>query len=112
MIGSQLARILADNLTDTVEKFNMGFECDLVSFEYFTNHCKANLVVWLARSLRSTSKDYFTCIENFNKKHNSLKLLGVNVYNILDDLNLRIVESLKKQGTTIGIMNELHEMIN
>jgi hypothetical protein len=102
-----LMKILGDQLT-SVEclSFSFGYYYgDLLSFKYFTDNCKANLKKW---RIGFYSKDLLLYVNNYQKVHNSLKVLGID-YTMSDLANeeLEIVDSLKNQGVDIVPSNEL-----
>src|SRR5207248_5863667 len=76
--GSPMAKALGDYLT-SVEYLYLEFYIDLPSFRYFTDNCKANLKKWLIMNVKSLIgvTNYLNCVYNYQKVHNSLKVLGV-----------------------------------
>ena len=74
----KISKIEGDNLK-FVECLLLDVYIDLLSFEYFTDNCKANLKMWITRiySHQSSRKDYLIYVSNYQKVHNSLKLFGI-----------------------------------
>jgi len=102
-----LLKILGDHLT-SVEclSFSFIYSGDLLSFKYFIDNCKANLKKW---RIGFYSKDLLLYVNNYQKVHNSLKVLGLYGLNeiIWSSNELEIVDSLKNQGVDIVPSNEL-----
>jgi hypothetical protein len=98
-IGS-LVKILGDHLM-FVKYLLLGFfPEDLSSFEYFTNNCKANLKKWKFYS--TLTKDHLLYVNNYQKVHNSLKVLGFKyAESRWTNDELEIIDSLKNQGINI-----------
>ncbi|GBC06122.1 hypothetical protein RclHR1_06630011 [Rhizophagus clarus] len=110
--ASQLVEILGDHLI-FVEYLFLDFHIDLSSFEYFTNNCKANLKKWIIyiEGEEDLRKDYLTYVNNYQKVHNSLKILGINKgymceFDWTND-ELEIINSLKDQSINIFPSDEL-----
>jgi hypothetical protein len=104
-----LAKVLGDFLT-SVEYLFFDFFIDLFSFEYFTNNCKANLKKWIIiPNDNSLRKDYLSCVDNYQRVHNSLKVLGINKLLTFDwtDEEIEVVDSLKNQGVDVVPSEEL-----
>ena len=105
-----LLKILGDHLT-SVECLSFSFgtyygDLCLLSFKYFTDNCKANLKKW---RIGLYSKDFLLYVNNYQKVHNSLKVLGLYKLNEIDWSNneLEIIDSLKNQGVDIVPSNKL-----
>jgi hypothetical protein len=110
--ASQLVKILGDYLI-FVEYLFLDFHIDLLSFEYFTNNCRANLKKWIIyiEGEEDLRKDYLTYVNNYQKVHNSLKILGINKgymceFDWTND-ELEIIDSLKNQSINIFPSDEL-----
>ncbi|RIA87936.1 hypothetical protein C1645_827093 [Glomus cerebriforme] len=108
-----LVRIIGNYLI-SVEYLFFDFSIELSSFEYFTNNCKANLKKWIITisniSNNSLRKNYLICVNNFQRVHKSLKVLGIKEYwNWLDCTNeeREIIDSLKNQGIDVISCDEL-----
>ncbi|CAB4393469.1 unnamed protein product [Rhizophagus irregularis] len=104
-----LAKVLGDFLT-SVEYLFFDFFIDLLSFQYFTKNCKANLKKWIViPNDNSLRKDYLSCVNNYQKVHNSLKVLGINKLLTFGWTNeeIEIVDLLKNQGVEVVASEEL-----
>ncbi|GBC09528.1 hypothetical protein RclHR1_08950006 [Rhizophagus clarus] len=113
-IDNTIAKILGDKLTN-VEHLYLGLSIDLLSFEYFTINCKADLKKlgfvtdeYNSDVDKSFLKDYLICLSNYNKVHKSLKILDINgawtLYSGKIDWRseeLEIVTSLENQGVQL-----------
>ncbi|CAB4415829.1 unnamed protein product [Rhizophagus irregularis] len=77
-------------------------------FEYFTNNCKANLKK-LSINLYSGNplrKNFLKCIDNYQRVHNSLKILEFKQYEInWSNEEREIVKSLENQGICLRRLN-------
>jgi hypothetical protein len=111
--SNQLVEILGDHLL-TVEYLYLNLSVCLSSFKYFINNCKVDLKKWIIpndESLRR--KDYLICVNNYQKIHNSLKILGIDESEegfCWDDEELEIIVSLKNQGIDIVPSNQLSKL--
>jgi hypothetical protein len=107
-----LVEILADHLL-FVERLILDFNIDLPSFQYFTINCKANLKKWIIYidTRPSLRKDYLLHVNNYQKIHNSLKILGINKFYNRDfdwtNEELEVIGYLKDQGVDIVSSDEL-----
>jgi hypothetical protein len=88
----------------SVECLSLDFTMNISSFEYFVNNCKANLKKLAVRSRRQDSLQFLKCVDNFQEKHSSLKLL--EIHRKWTNEELKIIDSLKNQGVDIYINNE------
>ena len=70
-----LVKMLGDYLT-FVECLFLDFSINLLSFEYFTNNCKANLKKLVVTLADFSVEDYLMCMNNCQMVHNSLKVFG------------------------------------
>ncbi|PKY56600.1 hypothetical protein RhiirA4_477018 [Rhizophagus irregularis] len=96
-----------------VEYLFLDFHIDLLSFEYFTKNCRANLKKWIIyiEGEEDLRKDYLKYVNNYQKVHNSLKILGINKgymceFDWTND-ELEIINSLKDQSINIFPSDEL-----
>ncbi|CAB4380798.1 unnamed protein product [Rhizophagus irregularis] len=86
--------------------FNFDFYCInlLKYFEYFTNNCKANLKK-LSINLHNNNlsrKDFLKCIDNYQRVHNSLKILEIKQHEFYWSKEEReIIRSLENQGVCL-----------
>ncbi|CAB4473968.1 unnamed protein product [Rhizophagus irregularis] len=110
--ASQLVKTLGDYL-NFVEYLFLDFHIDLLSFEYFTKNCRANLKKWIIyiEGEEDLRKDYLKYVNNYQKVHNSLKILGINKgymceFDWTND-ELEIINSLKDQSINIFPSDEL-----
>ncbi|CAB4395822.1 unnamed protein product [Rhizophagus irregularis] len=78
-------------------------------FEYFTNNCKANLKK-LSINLYSGNplrKNFLKCIDNYQRVHNSLKILEFKQYEInWSNEEREIVKSLENQGICLKCLED------
>jgi hypothetical protein len=103
--GSQLIEILGDHLM-SVEYLYMNVLTGLSSFQHFINNCKVDLKKWIIPFTYNEPqrKDYLTCVDDYQKVHNSLEVLGMEENEDEFDWNneeLEIVGSLKRQRVDI-----------
>lgn len=101
--ASLLVKTLGDYLT-TVHHLFFDFFIDLSSFEYFTSNCKANIEKFIIPNNKSLREGYLICLNNYQKVHNSLRVLGIEDEFDLDDEESEIIEiinSLKEQNVRI-----------
>jgi hypothetical protein len=100
-ISDLLLKTLGDYLI-SVECLSLDFTMNISSFEYFVNNCKANLKKLAFRSRRRDSLQFLKCVDNFQEKHSSLKLLEIqnNLHKWTNE-ELKIIDSLKNQGVMI-----------
>ncbi|CAB4437749.1 unnamed protein product [Rhizophagus irregularis] len=101
--SNQLVEILGDHLI-TVEYLYLNVDVCLSSFKYFTNNSKVNLKKWIIPYDESLRKDYLICVNNYQKIHNSLKVLGIDESEdgfCWNDEELEIIDSLKSQGIDV-----------
>jgi hypothetical protein len=93
-----LIRILGDYLM-SVEYLYFNF-CyyNLLSFKYFTNNCKANLKKWVIEFPKYLSKDHLSCVNDYQKVHNSLRVLGIRGW---EKRGTEIIDLLKDQGVDV-----------
>jgi hypothetical protein len=104
-----LVEILGDNLK-SVEYLYLDVMICSSSFKYFTSNCKVDLKKWIIPYNESLRKDYLTCVNNYQKVHKSLKLLGIDENEdgfCWDNDELEIIDSLKSQGIDIVPSNQL-----
>ncbi|CAG8437896.1 11553_t:CDS:2 [Rhizophagus irregularis] len=98
-----LVEILADHLL-FVEYLILDFNIDLSSFQYFIINCKANFKKWIIYIDNNNRKDYLLHVNNYQKIHNSLKILGINKFYNRDfdwtNDELEVIGYLKDQGKT------------
>ena len=107
-----LVKILSDHLI-SVENLSLNFHFDIQSFEYFTINCKANLKKLLISISKYNSwKDYLTCVNNYQKIHNSLKVFGVDNIFEFNYEELKVVDSLKNQSVDVVFPKELKGLFN
>ncbi|RIA84916.1 hypothetical protein C1645_831577 [Glomus cerebriforme] len=94
----------------SVEYLVLYLFVDLPSFEYFVNNCKANLKKWMIPKditiFKSNIKGFLACVNNYQKVHNSLKVLGVCKKEFDDDA-MEITTSLMSQGVNIVISDQM-----
>ncbi|RIA85473.1 hypothetical protein C1645_741545 [Glomus cerebriforme] len=99
-----IIRILGDCLR-SVESLYLSFFVDLISFEYFTINCKANLKNWIIpRDISyfdNNTKGFLECVSNYQKVHNSLKKLGVRDREIDKEELKIIINYLMNQGVNV-----------
>lgn len=98
--ASLLVKTLGDYLT-TVHHLFFDFFIDLSSFEYFTSNCKANIEKFIIPNNKSLREGYLICLNNYQKVHNSLRVLGIEDEFDLDDEESEIINSLKEQNVRI-----------
>src|SRR6185437_2899420 len=97
---------LGDYLT-FVEYLSLNFFVELSSLEYFTNNCKANLKKWnMMLNKNPFRRDYLSCVNNYQRVHNSLKVLGIANIDYTYGFHWtieesEIVDSLKNQDVDI-----------
>jgi len=104
-----LVKMLGDYLM-FVECLILSFRIELLSFEYFTNNCKANLnKLGVFRVANNSYREYLRCVDDFQKVHNSLKVFGIGANNWIYE-ELEIICSLKNQGVNIVSIFQLYEM--
>ncbi|EXX50221.1 uncharacterized protein OCT59_016507 [Rhizophagus irregularis] len=105
-----LVEILADHLL-FVEYLILDFNIDLSSFQYFIINCKANFKKWIIYIDNNNRKDYLLHVNNYQKIHNSLKILGINKFYNRDfdwtNDELEVIGYLKDQGVDIISSDEL-----
>ena len=104
-MDSMTVSLLIKNLGDylmSVEYLSLKFFIDLPSFEYFTINCKANLKKWFIHLDNDyLRKDYLICVDNYQKVHNSLRMLGIDEDCIWTNEELEVIDSLKIQGVEL-----------
>ena len=98
------------NYLTSVEFLFLDVCIDLQPFKYFANKCKANLKKWIIviddKPLR---KDYLIYVNDFQKVHHSLKVLGIKQRNEMGSWTneeLEIIDLLKNQGVDIVSSND------
>ena len=83
----------------------------LPSFEYFINNCKANfnklVLPFYDKAIR---KDYLIFVDNFQKVHKSLKVLGIGIYGGWTNEELEIIHSLQNQGVNTVFCYDFYKM--
>ncbi|RIA96083.1 hypothetical protein C1645_755967 [Glomus cerebriforme] len=107
--GCLLVEILGDYLI-SVEYLYLNVLICLSSFKYFINNCKVNLKKWIITYNEPLRKDYLICVDNYQKAHNSLKVLGIDENEdgfCWNNEELKIIDSLKNQGIEIVPSNQL-----
>ncbi|RIA83961.1 hypothetical protein C1645_833017 [Glomus cerebriforme] len=99
-----IIRILGDCLR-SVESLYLSFCVDLISFEYFTINCKANLKNLIIPQdisyFDNNTKGFLECVSNYQKVHNSLKKLGVRDREIGNEELKIIIKYLMNQGVNV-----------
>ncbi|GBC06259.1 hypothetical protein RclHR1_06710009 [Rhizophagus clarus] len=111
-VNQDLLKFLGDYL---IFVKNLSFIFDLYSddllncFDYFTSNCKANLKK-LSINLHDNNplrKDFLKCIDNYQKVHNSLKVLEIKQYEFhWSNEEREIVKSLENQGVFLKHLGE------
>ena len=96
-----LIEILGDYLMSVEYLYFNCWSYDLSSFEYFTNNCKVNLKKWVIEFPKYLSKDYLIYVNNYQKVHNSLKVLGIEAEFDREDGVSEIIALLKVQGVDV-----------
>ncbi|RIA83576.1 hypothetical protein C1645_860744 [Glomus cerebriforme] len=104
--SSLLVKTLGDYLT-SIQSLFFDFFIDLSSFEYFTNNCKANIEKFIVPNNESLRVGYLLCLNNYQKIHNSLKVLGIEDGFDLNDDELELIDSLKNQDISIVPTSQL-----
>ncbi|GES80954.1 hypothetical protein GLOIN_2v637630 [Rhizophagus clarus] len=100
---SLLVKTLSDYLV-TVQHLFFDFFIDLSSFEYFTSNCKANIEKFIIPNNKSLREGYLICLDNYQKVHNSLKVLGIeDEFDLNNEESeiIEIIDSLKEQNVRI-----------
>ncbi|CAG8669278.1 15511_t:CDS:2 [Rhizophagus irregularis] len=104
-------QVLLKSLGDYLKSVeNLSFNFDFYGinllnyFEYFTNNCKANLKK-LSINLHNNNlsrKDFLKCIDNYQRVHNSLKILEIKQHEFYWSKEEReIIRSLENQGVCL-----------
>ena len=86
---------------------SLDFPINLPYFEYFTNNCKADLkklIIYINpyRNYKNSRNDYLIHVSNYQKVHNSLKLLGITGNNTeITKKESEIIDLSKNQGVGV-----------
>ena len=79
----------------------LDFFIGLTPFKYFTNNCRANLKSFIIPNNKSLREGYLICLNNYQKVHNSLRILGIDEDCIWTNEELEIIDSLRNQGVEL-----------
>jgi hypothetical protein len=100
-----IVRNLSNHLT-SVEDLSLDFCINLQDFEYFTNNCKAKLKKLNIFFNGNLNKDYLIQVSNFQKVHNSLEVLGINIDHNYETNFETEFSLLKNQGINVIFYND------
>jgi hypothetical protein len=109
-----LIKVLGDYLTSVEYLYFNFISKNLSSFKYFTNNCEANLKKWAINFPQELGKDHLFYVNNYQKVHNSLKVLGIENLAAFGrtDEGSEIIALLKDQGVDVVPNHKLVDLFN
>ena len=110
-VDADILAIMLGYYLTFVECLYLDAYINLSSFEYFTNNCKSNLINWNINIQVDDSfrANHLRCVDDFQKVHNSLNVLGITPCDPWTDKELEIICSLENQGVNVTSIYKNHE---